>query len=54
MLRLIKPFIQDDSGATAIEYSLIASLVGLVIISGTRKIGTSVSSKFGAVANGLT
>ena len=50
----VRAFLRDESGATAIEYSLIASLIGLVIISATRKVGTSISAKFGAVANNLT
>jgi pilus assembly protein Flp/PilA len=50
----IKRFLDNDSGATAIEYSLIGSLIGLVIIAAVRKIGTSVSSKFVAISGNLT
>jgi Flp pilus assembly protein, pilin Flp len=39
MKNLVKRFAQDESGATAIEYSLIAALVGVVIIAGATTLG---------------
>jgi pilus assembly protein Flp/PilA len=54
MKSVFSRFFNDESGATAIEYSLIAALIGVVIISATRTLGTSISAKFGAVANNLT
>lgn len=50
----LKRFLADDSGATSIEYSLIAALIGVVIITATRKLGTSVSTKFNTIANAVT
>jgi pilus assembly protein Flp/PilA len=50
----IRRFLDNESGATAIEYSLIAALIGVVIISAVRKLGTSVSAKFGAIAGNMT
>jgi pilus assembly protein Flp/PilA len=50
---MIKKFIQDESGATAIEYGLIAGLIALVIITATQTIGTSLLAKFEAVVDGL-
>ena len=38
--------VRNDRAVTAIEYSLIAALIALVIIAGVTSIGTSVSSKF--------
>ncbi len=50
----IKRFFADDSGATSVEYSLIAALIGVVIITATRKLGTSLSTKFTTIANSVT
>lgn len=47
-------FLQDDSGATAIEYALIASLIALVIIGAVTTLGTNMRTKFNAIANNLT
>jgi pilus assembly protein Flp/PilA len=49
-----KSFIRDESGATAIEYGLIASLIGVAIIAGVRALGTQLSSTFDKVAGNLT
>jgi len=43
----------DRSGAVSIEYSLIATLVSIVIISAVAFIGTSVENLFNSVANAL-
>ena len=50
----LRRFISDESGATAIEYSMIGALVSIAIIASVKKIGTNVSSKFGAVAGNLS
>lgn len=50
MKNLVKRFAQDESGATAIEYSLIAALVGVVIIGGATTLGTTISAKFTSIA----
>ncbi|MDB5595420.1 MAG: Flp family type IVb pilin [Hyphomicrobiales bacterium] len=47
-------FLKDTSGATAIEYGLIAGLIAIAVISAVTKLGTSVSSKFNKVATSLT
>jgi pilus assembly protein Flp/PilA len=49
MLRMLK----DESGATAIEYGLIAALISVVIITVLTTIGTSLNTKFEAVATAL-
>ena len=53
-MKKIASFVRDESGATAIEYSLIAALIGVVIIGATRTLGTNISAKFTAIANNLT
>jgi pilus assembly protein Flp/PilA len=46
-------FFKDESGATAIEYGLIAALISVVIITVLTNIGTSLNAKFGEVATAL-
>lgn len=48
-----KQFLSDDSGATAIEYALIAAFIGLVIITTVTQIGTELKSTFTDVDDGL-
>jgi pilus assembly protein Flp/PilA len=47
-------FLKNESGATAIEYGLIAGLIAVVIITAISTVGTNLSAKFNAVANNLT
>lgn len=54
MKNLFSRFANDESGATAIEYSLIAGLIGVVIIAAVSAVGTSISGKFNAVASALS
>ena len=46
-------FIRNDSGATAIEYALIASLIAVAIIGGVTTVGGKVSTVFTEVGNSL-
>ncbi|WP_298332241.1 Flp family type IVb pilin [Asticcacaulis sp.] len=46
MTNLIKNFANDESGATAIEYGLIAALIAVVLISVLTTIGTNLKGKF--------
>ena len=50
MKKLIKNFVADNSGATAIEYGLIAALIAVAIIVGAGNLGTSLNAKFANVA----
>jgi pilus assembly protein Flp/PilA len=50
---MIMKFFRDERGATAIEYALIASLIGLVIIGAVGAVGDSVTSTFNDAAAGL-
>ena len=51
---LFKRFLRDESGATAIEYGLIAGLIAVVIIAAVKSTGTRVSTKMQAVASNLS
>lgn len=53
MKNLITRFKNDESGATAIEYGLIAALIAVAIIAGVRAIGTSLSTTFSEVNSAL-
>ena len=53
MTNFFNRFAKDESGATAIEYGLIAALIAVVIISVLGTVGTNLTTKFQAVADGL-
>ena len=53
MSNLLIRFVRDESGATAIEYGLIAALIAVVIIGTLTAIGTNLSTKFNSVATSL-
>ncbi len=50
MTKFITKFVKDESGATAIEYGLIAALIAVVIISAITAMGGAMKSKFNTVA----
>lgn len=52
-MNLFKKFAADESGATAIEYGLIAALVSVVIIAGLQLIGPRLSNAFTSIGNQL-
>jgi pilus assembly protein Flp/PilA len=52
-MNLISRFVRDESGATAIEYGLIAALIAVVIITAVTTIGTNLKATFTSVATGL-
>ena len=53
MSKLFASFAKDESGATAIEYGLIAALVGVAIIGAVTTLGSKLSSTFSNVSNKL-
>jgi len=53
MFRSARRFFRDESGATAIEYALIASLIAVVIITAVSTVGTKVSNTFNEIGNAL-
>lgn len=46
-------FIQDNSGATAIEYGLIASLISIVAIAAFKSVGSGLQTVFNQIATNL-
>jgi pilus assembly protein Flp/PilA len=53
MKNLIARFVKDESGATAIEYGLIAAGISLAIIAVVNGLGTNLNSKFTSINNSL-
>lgn len=54
MKNLFKRFAKDESGATAIEYGLIAGLLSVVIIGSLQLAGTSITALFTTIQAALT
>ena len=53
MKNLIARFVKDESGATAIEYGLIAAGISLAIITAVNGLGSNLSTKFGNIRDQL-
>jgi len=53
MTKFVKSFLSNESGATAIEYGLIAALIAVAAIATMRTIGTNLNSTFSNVATNL-
>ena len=53
MRRLLTKFRDDESGATAIEYAIIAVGISIVIVASANGIGTSVTTRFASVSTAL-
>jgi len=51
MNKIMRNFMRDESGATAIEYGLIAALIAVVIITAVTTVGNNLSATFQTVAN---
>jgi len=54
MNKLFAKFLKDESGATAIEYGLIAALIALAIVTGAGLLGTALDNQFSNIADRLT
>jgi pilus assembly protein Flp/PilA len=52
-MKMVRAFLADESGATAIEYGLIAAGIALAIITAVNGVGTKLSTKFTAISNSL-
>ncbi len=50
-MRMFSKLLKDESGATAIEYGLIASLIAIAIIGGATALGTQLGSSFNYIKN---
>ena len=53
MKNLIARFVKDESGATAIEYGLIAAGIALAIIAVVNGLGTNLNAKFSSINTSL-
>jgi pilus assembly protein Flp/PilA len=50
MTKIAQRFLRDESGATAIEYGLIAALIAVAIIAAVELVGTNLTTTFNTVA----
>jgi pilus assembly protein Flp/PilA len=53
MSNIFTRFVHDESGATAIEYGLIAALIAVVIIGAVTTVGTGLSGTFSTVSGSV-
>jgi pilus assembly protein Flp/PilA len=53
MKKILKEFIADESGATAIEYGLIAAGIALAVITAVQGVGTKLAANFGKISTSL-
>lgn len=53
MTKFVKRFVKDESGATAIEYGLIAALIAVAIIAILGTMGDNLNTKFKEVSDGI-
>lgn len=53
MSKFVTRFLKDESGATAIEYGLIAALISVVIVTAVGAVGTNLNSTFNTVKDKL-
>lgn len=54
MSKMLARFAKDESGATAIEYGLIAALIALAIVVGAGALGNALNEKFMKIASRLS
>jgi pilus assembly protein Flp/PilA len=52
-IKMLKRFLKNEDGATAIEYGLIAALIGVAIIAAVGLVGTELQNTFGEVSTKL-
>ena len=50
MTKLVSRFLKDESGATAIEYGLIAALISVALITGATALGGKLNNVFNAIS----
>lgn len=53
MSAILHRFFKDESGATAIEYGLIASLIALAVVAGATALGDQLSATFQSISDKL-
>ena len=54
MNKIFVRFLKDESGATAIEYGMIAALITVAIIAAVKTVGTKLSAQFNTIQGNLT
>ncbi|WP_428427068.1 Flp family type IVb pilin [Pararhizobium sp.] len=54
MTKIFARFMKDESGATAIEYGLIAALISVALITGATALGTKINGQFTALSTKMT
>ncbi len=54
MLKHVVRFMQEEEGATAVEYGLMVSLIAVVIITAVQLIGTNLNTSFTSVAGAVS
>ena len=54
MSKFVTRFLKNESGATAIEYGLIAALIAVVIITGVSAVGNNISHTFTNLAGNVS
>jgi pilus assembly protein Flp/PilA len=52
-MKTVCRFLKDESGATAIEYALIATGIAIAIIASVQGVGTALKTKFGTISTSL-
>ena len=52
-MKMLSKFLADESGATAIEYGLIAALISIAIITAATTLGSNISNTFDKVAKNV-
>lgn len=52
-MNLIKKFLHDEEGATAIEYGLMAALISVVVVTNVTTIGSRINAAFLTISNAL-
>ena len=53
-MKAIRNLLQDESGASAVEYGLLVALIAVVIIGAVSSLGTSISKMFTTVSNSIS
>ena len=54
MSKFVTRFLKDESGATAIEYGLIAALIAVVLVASLGALGGALNTKFNDIATKIT
>jgi pilus assembly protein Flp/PilA len=54
MKNLVARFVNDESGAAAIEYALIAGLIALAIVGGAAALGSAIGTKFTSIGTAVS